>query len=376
MKSKAAAGFGMSRILVNGRFLTSPATGVQRAARETVAALNDLLVSEPGDASWELVVPPHANDPGFAALPIRRIGHGGGTLWEQTHLARYARGRVLVNLANAAPLAHDRNILLIHDAQAFDSPASYSRAFRLWYRFLHPQLARRALAILTVSRHSAGRLAHNRITPGAEVVPNGFDHILRARPDETVLARHGLAKGRFALAFASTQAHKNVGLILKAFAGRTDDAVLALVGAAPEGEPVPANVKFLGRVNDSELRALYAASAVFLSPSLTEGFGIPPGEAALCGTPVIVARAAALEEIWGASGLCEPPDDAAAWRKRIDAYLSDPGLRSRDAARAETVARAYSWTRSAATVRARAESFLAPTYYNRAGVRRPVPVEA
>lgn len=342
------------KVLLNGRFLSAPATGVQRVARELVRALGQDLADDPGGCMWEILVPSDAD----AVLDLGGISckqlRGTGQAWEQIALARASDGCLLVSLANSAPVFQGNGVVMLHDAQVFDVPESYPAAFRAWYRFLHPLLGRNSRQVLTVSSFSRERLAANGITDRAVVIPNGFDHILGVEPSRDALQRYGLAPGGFVLGFASGQSHKNTRLLLDLFAVQRADGVgLALVGdTLPSGVVLPgAHVRLLGRVPDEDLRALYAGAAIFLSPSLTEGFGLPAGEAALCGTPVLTARAGAQAEIWDSAGLCEPPDDPAAWLRRLDAILGDAGRRQEAAAAARHVAAGYTWRNSARQLR-------------------------
>ncbi len=343
------------RILINGKFLAAPATGVQRVARELIRALDSDLSENPSAVGWEILAPENADHSfSLANISLRDIGGKGGAAWEQTSLPRAANGGLLVSLANSAPILHRRGVVMLHDAQVFDAPESYSPAFRAWYRFLHPLLARRSSAVLTVSDFSRSRLAANGVTQSAHVVPNGFDHILRVEASPDALSRHGLVSGGYVLAFASRQPHKNTGLLLDLFSSpRSDGVVLALVGDALPGDArLPGDhVRLLGRVPDSDLKALYSGAAAFLSPSLTEGFGLPAGEAALCGTAVLVARAGAQTEIWNSSGLCEAPDDQESWRRRLDALLRDPAVRMATSQVARSVALRYTWRNAARLLR-------------------------
>lgn len=345
---------GARRILLNGKFLSAPATGVQRVARELVRTLDEDLSDRPGDCRWELLIPENAHwDLPLSNIRKRRL-KGGGAAWEQLALARASSGCLLVSLANSAPILHRPSVVMLHDAQVFDAPRSYSAAFRAWYRFLHPLLGRQSLRVLTVSGFSKARLTAHGIANDALVVPNGFDHILRVEPSKDALARHDLSSRGYVLAFASSQGHKNTQLLLDLFASpRADGVILALIGdRLPEGASLPGpHVRLLGRVSDEELRALYSCSAAFLSPSLTEGFGLPAGEAALCGAAVLTARAGAQAEVWEAAGLCEAPDDPAAWRRWLDEILTEGGAREARVAQARGVAERYTWRGSARMLR-------------------------
>ena len=59
----------------------------------------------------------------------------------------------------------------------------------------------------------------------------------------------------------------------------------------------------LPHVNDDELRALMTGAAALLFPSRYEGFGLPPLEAAACGTPAIVSDLPVLRETHRTAGV-------------------------------------------------------------------------
>ena len=137
-------------IAINGRFLGQRVTGVQRFASEITRAL-DALAGEFRLPDARLLRPA-----GTGASPFRALRDGAAALLrgqgrEQFELPLRARGCTLVSLGNTAPLAMGRNqLVVIHDAGAFDTPESYSTAFRSWYRALHLALARAGARIVTV----------------------------------------------------------------------------------------------------------------------------------------------------------------------------------------------------------------------------------
>ena len=76
---------------------------------------------------------------------------------------------------------------------------------------------------------------------------------------------------------------------------------LKIAGAGPEygrlRAMAAANVEFLGRVTDAELRELYARCRAFLLPG-EEDFGLTPVEAMASGKPVVaLGRGGALETV-------------------------------------------------------------------------------
>jgi glycosyltransferase involved in cell wall biosynthesis len=56
---------------------------------------------------------------------------------------------------------------------------------------------------------------------------------------------------------------------------------------------IAGQIDLLGYIPDVEMRALYRHAALFVMPSLAEGFGIPVLEAMASGTPVAASRRSA-----------------------------------------------------------------------------------
>jgi len=99
----------------------------------------------------------------------------------------------------------------------------------------------------------------------------------------------------------------------------------------------------VGYVDSGDVPPLMKAASVFCFPSLYEGFGLPPLEAAACGTPVLSSRAASLPEVLGdAAWYVDPhsPDEIAAGLERL---LDDGPLAKRLAAAGPARAALFSW---------------------------------
>jgi glycosyltransferase involved in cell wall biosynthesis len=357
----ASAGEGPGRQLcaINGRFLAAPQTGVQRVAREIAGALatlkrRDDRVVEGLD--FELWVPPGLRAAAEEiGLPVREVGRGGGNLWEQLSLPRERPDALLLNLCNMGPLLRKQSVTMIHDAQVFQSPLSYPLAFRLWYRLAQRRLARHHRAILTVSQFSAGELSRLGVTAvPPHVVHNGADHLLRVPAAERLPSVPGLTRNGYVVGLSSTLAHKNIGLLLRAFADPNLASLqLVLYGSADAtafqaaGLNVPANVRFAGRLDDGELRALFEGALCIAFPSRVEGFGLPPLEAMQLGCPAVVTRCGALEEVCGSRALYAGADDPGDWVRAIRLLADDPDLRGRAGETGRDHARRFTWERAA-----------------------------
>jgi len=345
-------------IVINGRYLAALPRGVQRVAAAMVKQLDqDLTEAELED--WRLVRPPGARPAATRRLRESVLGLGGGTLWEQTVLPARARQATIVSLCNTAPVAHGRNIVMIHDVQVFTSPQSYSRAFRLWYRVLLPQLAARGAKIITVSEHSRRQLVNFGLGRAEDitVINNGGDHILSIAPDDETFNTLKI-DGPFILALSSLQTHKNLRVLLDAKAHSALKGVpLVLAGAADArafadaGLHLPDGVVFTGPVTDQQLSGLMRKATVFAFPSLTEGFGLPPLEAMYLGCPVAVSPGGALPEVCGDAALYIDATDPQAWANGLASLIGDPERRARLIAKGRSQAEKFTWSKSCVRLR-------------------------
>jgi len=143
---------------------------------------------------------------------------------------------------------------------------------------------------LTNSQHVASRIRRYYNREATVVYPpvdTDFFHPDATRPE------------RFALVVSALVPYKRLDL---AIAGcRLARVPLKIVGGGPERAALErsagADVEFLGRRSDEEVRDLYRRAAVTLLPG-EEDFGIVPLEAQACGRPVVaLGRGGALETV-------------------------------------------------------------------------------
>ena len=343
-------------VAFNGKFLSGSPSGVHRVAESLILGVDRLLAADGGAAGWELLTPKDAaRRLELEVIQRRTVGSLTWQPWEQFELPWHARRHLLINLCNLAPIASRGAITMIHDAQVFISPQSYSPAFRHWYQFALPRIGKAAARILTVSDYSRHQLAQYGIAPieKIEVVHNGVDHLGAAPRDDRVLETLSLPPKGYVIALANTQVHKNVGVLLKAFASPgLANLPLVLVGAhtaadfQAAGHAVPANVVFAGRVSDAEFAALYAGALCLAFPSTTEGFGLPPLEAMIAGCPTLVAPCGALPEVCGEASTYVDAHAPQAWVEAIAKLRDDAAERERLIAAGRVQAAKFSWDRS------------------------------
>jgi glycosyltransferase involved in cell wall biosynthesis len=223
-----------------------------------------------------------------------------------------------------------------------------------------------AAKLVTVSDYSRQSIAdHFSIDPWRiAVVSEGAAPLFRpaARPEE-----------QFLLAVGGISPNKNLQVLIPALAAlRAQRPALRLVlvgdyrndgfrGCYEELRAEAARcqvsgaVEFAGYVPDAELAELYRRCAVFVMPSLEEGFGLPLVEAMACGCACVVAPGHALEEVGGGAVALVKGD----WASAIAAVLDDDETRRAMRERAVRRATEYSWERGALALVAVLEEMVA-----------------
>jgi glycosyltransferase involved in cell wall biosynthesis len=349
------------RLVLNARFFNRPVTGVERLAIELSRSLR-VLLAQRGESDLEAVVstgtPVAENIGQLGDLPptVHVVGQFHGHVWEQTELARAMPDAWLLNLCNTGPALRRRQVLIIHDAQFILHPESYSRTFRWWYRLMLTVASHRAAVVFTVSHFSRTQLEKFYVVPRRKlrVLRSGIDHLDAVIPDKSVLERRNLLARPYLLTIGSLAPHKNLKMLIDAFtrAELSETDLVIAGGGNPRvfrdaGLREAANIHFLGRVSDAELKALYGGAHAFACPSLSEGFGLTPLEAMRMGCPVIATTGGAVPEVCGDAALYADPSDRAAWSNGLRRIVEDRTLRAHLAAKASERASMFTWEEAA-----------------------------
>jgi len=271
---------------------------------------------------------------------------------------------VYQNFAPPRALARHRRIAFVYDAIAETRPRDFRWRERLYLAPLRT-LAAQADRVCTISLAEQRRLTALRYaTPDRiDVVALGVDpqfvprEALSPARVEAILAEHDLA-GPFVLYAGRVNARKNVETLVRAFARIADPAISLVVAGDADGTatPLPAlaqslgvasRVRFLERVDDETLRTLYASAALYVYPSLDEGFGLCPLEAMAAGTPTLVSDIPVLREVCGDAAQYVDSRDAGALAAAIAAIMGDGVLRTSLGARGRARAASFTWSAAA-----------------------------
>lgn len=260
-----------------------------------------------------------------------------------------------------------RAVVTIHDIIHLLYPEFLPNRLAFLYA---ERMIRRALEhgdrILTVSRNTKADLERYFDIAGdkIETIYNGIDESFRdaiaaeALPER--LRGLGIAPG-YVLFVGNPKPHKNLDNVLKAYARAVRQKGLAhqlvCVGDR-EGDGgrlrlraeqlgVADRLVLLGHVDQDVLPAIYQGAALFLYPTLYEGFGLPVVEAMASGVAVITSNTSALNEIAEGHAHLVNPLDIEGMAAAIVECLTDQGHRSELQRRGRLRAGDFSWQRTA-----------------------------
>jgi glycosyltransferase involved in cell wall biosynthesis len=337
-----------------GEILTVPTVGVdgrelKRHTRTGIGRYLTEVLRAASRAGWTCVVYGDADTAFEWALPgvSFRVLPGAWTpWWDQVSLPRALAAdgvSVLLSPYYKGPLlAPCPVVLTIHDLFFIGYPGRRRPVYDALMTALARLYARRAAAIVTDSEHSKRAIvARLGVRPGkVSVIPVALGPEFKPTPlTEAVRMRYGLAPP-YILYVGNFKPHKNLPRLLRAYAGLPAslraEHTLVVAGGDPEGRrsiealaaslAVGDRVVFPGRIDDGDLPALYGGAALFVLPSLEEGFGLPALEAMACGAPVVASNRGALPEVVADAGVmadAERETDIAAAMARV---LSDERL--------------------------------------------------
>lgn len=256
-------------------------------------------------------------------------------------------------------------VVTIHDLIHILFPEYLPGRRALTYaRFFLRRAARKAKVIFAVSECTRRDiLEHLPVREDKVVVTyEAVDPRMRipVAPEErgAVRERFQLAEP-FVLFVGNIKKHKNLSTAVGAFAGfrrkmGKEWRLVVCGGSRPgnetyrriETEGVREAVRFFGFVKTDDLRALYAEAALFIFPSLYEGFGLPPLEAMAAGTPVVASDCSSIPEVLGDAALLVDPRAAAAFAEAMERIVGDDELRRRLVARGRERVAGFTWERT------------------------------
>jgi glycosyltransferase involved in cell wall biosynthesis len=128
------------------------------------------------------------------------------------------------------------------------------------------------------------------------------------------------------------------------------DLRVVLFGNSRRPSWVPGWMRYFRNPDQTRIvNDFYNGSSIVLSPSLSEGFGLPPAEGAACGCAIVATDIQGHREYVQdhLTGLLSPPQDPKALARNLCLLLGNDDLRVRLAHSANEVIKQFDWDRSA-----------------------------
>lgn len=257
-------------------------------------------------------------------------------------------------------------VVTVHDLIYYLYPEECpSRIAHLYARGMINYATRHARTVITDSEYSKRDLMRYFRLPGEkiQIILSGADEqcqmTLSESPKEDVKRRYGI-ECRYIFYVGKHHGYKNMTTLVQAFmthqevyqqtqlviAGKRDPRRRELYDLAARLDS-GGRIIFTDFVEDEGLFELYRGAALFVFPSLYEGFGLPPLEAMACGVPVVCSNAASLPEVVGDAALLVDPLNIREMADAMRTILTDDNLHRSLQAKGYAQTRQFSWERAA-----------------------------
>ena len=295
-------------------------------------------------------------------LPIYTGSSKIGKLWEQVNyifwkqitlpIKAWLTGCSLVFCTDYfVPYMHlgFSTVSVFHDAFIWEYPSHYNKYWLGLFKTFGVSAAKKASAVVTVTSYAKDQIAKYSGIDAANIVPihigpkssiaenefsAGIDHNLEP-----------LLQKKYILHVGTIEKRKNLTTLLKAFElllqNNTQDLYLIIIGQKSNKptlkddavfEMVAASsllkehVIFMGYLTDSQTATLYKHAALYVFPSVNEGFGIPILEAFAHKVPVLTSNNSCLPEVAGNAAIGFDPYNPDALSTLIAQTLQDQAL--------------------------------------------------
>ncbi len=239
--------------------------------------------------------------------------------------------------------------VMVHDITPMLFPELYKNASKKWQQFYKP-IVQQADIIVTISHSSSSDIA--RLLD----IPEGKIHVIHNGVTKLPVAEK--AKGyilpvNYVVYLGANDLNKNLKILLDALLLPASAGVdLVLIGdneglkLSVSDLGLDSRVYFLGKLDDNQVGYVISNALALVFPSLYEGFGLPPFEAALLDVPSICSSRPAMTELLEGSAFLISPYDASEWANAIYMVHNNRELRNNIAAKAKEKALMYTWEKN------------------------------
>ena len=266
------------------------------------------------------------------------------------------------------PVTGCNYIVTLHDTLFTQSTKYFPPVYRLSRKYAFGRSLQSAFLKTTVSEYSKCEISkmYNISPSDLYVIPNGvredFGQGLSSKmASKIIMEKYGIQN--FILCVSRIEPRKNQLLLLEMYLHLKlyeEKISLVLIGAESikvaglnlliRKMPDKARNYFfhLKQVSQDDLVAFYRACKLFVYPSMAEGFGIPPLEAACCNAPVLCSSLSAMRSFDFFEPNTFDPEDHDQFIAKLQQMLTDRGPEENRTLIAQKIFQEYSWKKSAA----------------------------
>lgn len=237
---------------------------------------------------------------------------------------------------------------VFHDAFFWEYPRHYNRLWLELFKSFGVSAAKKSSAVVTVTNYAKQQIAKHSGIDAEKIIPiyiGPKTSIAKPQQNNATNNYEQLLNKKYILHVGTIEKRKNLTTLITAFeqyltttqqetyliiVGQRsnkptlqDNAVFEMVAAS---SLLKERVVFTGFLPDYQTAELYKHAALYVFPSVNEGFGIPILEAFAHEVPVLVAGNSCLPEVAGGAAISFDPYNADTLSKLIGQTLNDPAL--------------------------------------------------
>lgn len=270
-----------------------------------------------------------------------------GDLWWQNHYAPFVLGLKARTGVKVVQMIHD---LFFIERPDWFSP-TFARTFPSTFGGVAPGVDR-WLTNSTFVTEQLRTYLQNRSLPlrPVEILPMGWDSFAVSSGEDrsaaaAVLRRYGIVGQPFILFVGTVEPRKNLATLLDVMEelrrdlGERVPELVVVGGYGWSAKGLAARLwrspytRWLTRVRDADLSALYRAALFTVSPSHSEGWGLPVQESIAHGVPCIASNGGALRESGRGLAVHFDPLDPASLKSAMAHWITDGAALQRERVR-------------------------------------------
>ena len=335
-------------------YMRHTVAALARAGHDLTLVLEPEATTDPAFAGFKRIVAP-----GYVRRPVLSM------LWHlfilPFKISRKKYDLFYIAAANrrAVSFRPVPTVAVVHDLAAHRMCDKYDRLRTFYQTKVLPYFTRRAEYPVAISKATASDMVEFLKLPEEEIIVscNGLA-LPTVPPTGTWLKRHGLEAGGYIL-YISRLEHpaKNQYRLIGAYEmlppELTSRYKLVLGGAGWNGggiiraraksSPLADQILMPGFIPDEDMDEAYRGAALYVFPSLFEGFGLSLIEAMHYGIPCACSDCSSLGELGYGAALLFNPHDTASIAEAMKRILSEPELRAGLAEAGRKRAAEFTW---------------------------------